>query len=152
MGKFSLFKKKTSENINPNDCTHLTTTQDCNLVSEIRQAQEELSQVEEKIHQLETYGLDMLDMTEIKNFFFAEELHYLHYKIADSRRYDRKALFDMSDMRFIHGALTHITDIDKFIFEVKTILNRSQMIADEQNKAAELRKKISEAKGVLGIK
>lgn len=148
MGKFSLFKKKPSENINPNGCTHLTTVQDCNLVSEIRQAQEELNQVEEKIHQLETYGLDMLDMTEIKNFFFAEELHHLHYKIADSR----KALFDMSDMRLIHRALTHITNIDKFIFEVKTILNRSQMIADEQNKAAELRKKISEAKGVLGIK
>lgn len=146
MGKFNFFKKKTTDEPL---CSNLTDNQDCSLVSEIRLAQKELLETEAKIYKL---GNREFDMVEISKFLFSTSLCHLHTKLYNRHFYHRDFTLTVQDMESIQDALGQISDFDKFISEVNTVLNHKQLIADEQNKAAELRAKISKAKETLGIK
>lgn len=146
MGRFRIFKKG-----QPDEplCNNLTLTQDCSLVSEIREAQQELMATEEKIKQFDNREFDMV---EIMKVLYADELYHIYNKIYNNRYYNSNLPLTVQDMLYVQEAVGHIGDFDKFVSEVKTILQQRQLLAVEQKKATELRAKISKAKETLGIK
>lgn len=150
MHKFNLFRKKPKTNKNivgENGCSHLTDINDCDVIVTIRQLQIELDQSEEKINKLMKCDPNE-DFVELRKFFFNSELHYLHYKISNHRY---GWFFDLEDIEAIYKALLSLSSTDRLLFEIKTILDRGQLIKEEQNRAKILRNKISEAKNILGI-
>lgn len=139
----SFFKKSTEKE---NLCVGLTDANDCQFVSELRQLQKELEEVDDKIKKLQ--HIESIDLVEFMKFFLSRELDY----IDRSFRWSNERYLSMMDIQSIQYALHHIDDFDKFVDEIRVMYDNEHLIAKEQAKAATLRNKIAEIKNTLGIK
>ena len=138
-----IFKKSIKKE---NLCLGLTEANECQVISELRQLQKELGDVEYKIKKLQ--HIEQVDLVEFMKFFLSDELHYVNYSSSPLHRRP----LSMIDIEYIQSAFRHIDDFDKFVDEIRVMYDNEHLIAKEQVKAATLRNKIAEIKSTLGIK
>ncbi len=142
-----LFRKKSKEKENVS-CAQLTVTSECSIISQIRQWQKELDEANNKIKQLE--NIEYIDVEELYKFVMSDEFMWLAYEHTQCRN-RRPGWINVNGVYSIHKAVNQIDNLDKFFDEIRIIYDRTNLIAQENHKAAELRNKISEAKTQLGI-
>lgn len=139
----NFFKKSIKKE---NLCVGLTEANDCQVISELRQLQKELEEVEYKIKKLQ--HIEQVDLVEFMKFFSSDELHYINYSF---RRSDERWL-SMIEIEYIQSAFRHIDDFDKFVDEIRVMYDREHLIKEKQATAVILRNEIAEIKNTLGIK
>ena len=138
-----IFKKSIKKE---NLCVGLTEANDCQVISELRQLQKELEDVEYKIKKLQ--HIEQVDLVEFMKFFLSNELRYVSYDLKLSHN----EVLSIMDIEYIMSAFRYVDDFDKLVDEIKVMYDREHLIAKEQTKAATLRNKIAEIKNTLGIK
>lgn len=144
MKLLNMFKRKSQQTLQTG-CANLSASNDCTLVSEIKRLQSELENTENAIESLKSGKFDGVCFCEIFKFIENDNL----YRYARASLYDCYNNIDKAEM---FSNVLKCIDLNEFIKEITFLYDRSKMIHDKENEAAELREKITEAKNALGIK
>lgn len=139
--KFNLFKKRHIDEQQSKTCPNLKESNDCSLVAQLRQLQNEHSEVAERVETL----LKESDVPEINKFLKCYQLSWA----VDYYRFRTDS--SLNDEDIIRECFNCI-DSDKFIEEITLVHTKKQLIKQERKKIAQLDDQIDDIKQQLGIK
>lgn len=146
-----LFDKNNNIQETETDCKNLTTTNECSLVSQIKELQLELDNVSAQIKQKEDerYSFNNIQslitfLKEMSDCAYMKELYMKRYNCDNGVGY--YAIMDICDH------IGRIRNMDEVISDIKDITQYENKIYELRVKRKDIEKRICELKNQLGIK
>ena len=140
---FGRFKRETQQSTSVM-CNNLSTTNDCRLVSEIKDCQTKLDAIELEINALRQLDDDISEFYLLFDNFDMRHICYIDYYGIDPISKDKL----ISSLRNVFKDI----NFNKLIEELTILHDKAVTLENKENEAKHLREKINEAKNALGIK